>query len=225
MTALATNFVWKIVNWPGFWPLLTVVASLLAAWIGGRIAGKYALKAQRQAALDQRERDRETEREALCGTLRAIQAELKSLKSDNLEPFKKRLTARPLGAFGTKTAHENYFSVFESNAALLGKIEEAELITRNVIVYGQAQGFIENIKFNSRRFEFLNKIALEEGPESQKLKYLNAELDALAKDMEQGLGILVVSVDELLGLIDGYLAKTPALHDKKPNSHRTDREA
>ena len=145
MTALATNFVWKIVNWSGFWPLLTVVASLLSAWIGGRIAGKYALKAQRQAALDQRERDRETEREALCGTLRAIQAELKSLKSDNLEPFKKRLTARPLGAFGTKTAHENYFSVFESNAALLGKIEEAELITRIVSVYGQAKGFIDNI--------------------------------------------------------------------------------
>jgi hypothetical protein len=77
VTALATNFMWKIVNWPGFWPLLTVVASLLSAWIGGRIAGKFAMLAQKQAALEARQRDREIEQQALTGILRTIEAELK----------------------------------------------------------------------------------------------------------------------------------------------------
>jgi hypothetical protein len=94
VTMLATNFVWQIVNWPGFWPLLTVVASLLAAWIGGRIAGKYALEARRQAALDQRKRDREMEKQASMGILRAIEAELKVHKNA-LEPLLVRLKKTP----------------------------------------------------------------------------------------------------------------------------------
>jgi len=87
---LAANFVCKIVNWAGFWPLLTVVvsflavvASLLAAWIGGRIAGKYALLAQKQAALEARQRDQEIEQQALAGTLRAIEADLKVHKDQS----------------------------------------------------------------------------------------------------------------------------------------------
>jgi hypothetical protein len=101
MTVLATIFVLKIVNWPGFWPLLTVVvsllavvASLLAARIGGHIAGKYALLAQQQAAVEARQRDREIERQALAGTLRAIEAELKVHKRA-LEHLSDRLRETP----------------------------------------------------------------------------------------------------------------------------------
>jgi hypothetical protein len=55
---------------------MTVLASLFAGWLGGHIAGKFALRAQEKAARDQRERDREIEQQALVGTLRAIEAEL-----------------------------------------------------------------------------------------------------------------------------------------------------
>lgn len=48
---------------------LTSIVSLLAAVIGGWIAGKYALRAQKQAAKDERERDRDAERAAVNGTL------------------------------------------------------------------------------------------------------------------------------------------------------------
>jgi succinate dehydrogenase/fumarate reductase flavoprotein subunit len=56
--------------------LLTCIVSLLAAIIGGWIAGKYALRAQKQAAEDQRQRDVEAERRMINNTLQAIGTEL-----------------------------------------------------------------------------------------------------------------------------------------------------
>jgi hypothetical protein len=65
--------------------LLTCIVSLLAAIIGGWIAGKYALRAQKQAAEDQRQRDVEAERRMINNTLQAIGTELTVLKADFLD--------------------------------------------------------------------------------------------------------------------------------------------
>jgi hypothetical protein len=62
--------------------LLTSIVSLLAAIIGGWIAAKYALRAQKQAAEDQRRRDVEAEHRTTNSTLQAIATELTVLKAD-----------------------------------------------------------------------------------------------------------------------------------------------
>jgi len=54
---------------------LTSVFSLLAAIVGGWIAGRYAVHAQKHAAKEQRQSDREAERRAVNGTLQAIRPE------------------------------------------------------------------------------------------------------------------------------------------------------
>ena len=56
-------------------------AAFIGAVIGGLLTGRYALRAQKQAAEDQRQRDLDVERRAKNGTLRAILAELKVIKA------------------------------------------------------------------------------------------------------------------------------------------------
>jgi hypothetical protein len=56
--------------------LLTSTISLLAAMIGGWIAGRYALRAQKQATEDQQQRDAQEERRMVNSTLQAIGTEI-----------------------------------------------------------------------------------------------------------------------------------------------------
>jgi hypothetical protein len=81
-----------------------------AAFVGGL----FVLLAQLLANWAQRERDRQTERQALTGTLRAIQAEVLVLRADFLMPLWDLLKAAEPGPFPTMPVQKNFFVVFES---------------------------------------------------------------------------------------------------------------
>ena len=68
---------------------LTSVVSLLAAVVGGWIAGRYAVHAQKHAAKEQRQSDREAERRAVNGTLQAIRPELEVFNTELVGELKK----------------------------------------------------------------------------------------------------------------------------------------
>ncbi len=117
---LAAFFPW-LLHSREFWAaIIGAAVGFISAVIGGRIAGRFALRAQKQAAKDQRDRERETEREAVIGTLKAIQAELDYLKTNCFDPLQKQIKDRKSGVIHTKRIDQNYFTVFESNAGLLG---------------------------------------------------------------------------------------------------------
>lgn len=71
-----------------------IIAAAIGAYIGGRMATSAAIKAQQQAAKDQRDRDAEADRRSVHGTLRAIAAELRVLKSQPLDHLTKMLEER-----------------------------------------------------------------------------------------------------------------------------------
>jgi hypothetical protein len=106
--------------------LLTSIVSLLAAIIGGWIAGKYALRAQKQAAEDQRQRDVEAERRTINSTLQAIGTELTVLKADFLDRLQQvydgREDRREPGFPIRGPLSRNYFAVFESMQRCLEKL-------------------------------------------------------------------------------------------------------
>lgn len=144
----------------------TAVVSLLAAIIGGWIAGHYAIKAQKQAAKDQRQRDLQTEQRTLNNILRSIAAELSVLKTSNFDELEKKIKQQsenrkqaqknnlnPPPPLAMKLTEQNYFIVFESNAAALGRIDDKSLREDIINVYGHAKGLVDHLNAIGRDFQ------------------------------------------------------------------------
>jgi hypothetical protein len=68
-----------------------VLIGLIGVVMGSLLTGYYTLRAQKQAAADQRRRDEETERRTVNGALRAVAAELSVLKADCFDPLDEKL--------------------------------------------------------------------------------------------------------------------------------------
>jgi hypothetical protein len=123
-----------------------------SAVIGAVVGGLFAVLAQTIANRALRKRDRQTERRALLAILQAILAELETLKADNLDPLQKQLKGSPRGVHHTPPVLQNRCSVYESNAAALGKIDDPELLKRIVRVYGQIKALLDQVNLNYQRF-------------------------------------------------------------------------
>jgi hypothetical protein len=134
-------------------------AALIGAVIGGALAAWSALRAQKQAAADQRRRDEEAGRRTIEGTLRAIAAELKVLKKDSFDPLDERLkdlaqqkNRPPLQMTRTE---QNRIPVFQSNAHLPGRINDDDLREQIVRVYGLIAGLLDQLKRDGGRLPAL----------------------------------------------------------------------
>ena len=182
-------------------------AALIGAVIGGLLTGRFALRAQKQAAEDQRQRDQETEQRAVKGTLRAIAAELRVFKSDNCDKLQKILKERqklresPLPLAMTRT-EQNYCTVFESNAGALGRINDAKLREDIVRVYGHVKGLVDILNANSRDFEHWRNIPAGTSPDKLAACMNLAELEPGIRD---GVSVLQCQLDEVLKKIEEYL--------------------
>jgi hypothetical protein len=181
------------------------IFSFVAAIIGGLIAAWAALRAQKQAAKDQRQRELESERRAVNGTLQAIAAELMVLKTRNFEVLARTLENRANTAVKAPLAvtytEPNRVTVFESNAGILGRIEDAELRAKIIYVYELIRGLIDTLNANSREFERWRSL-----PGSSFTKLEAAEmLLGLEAGIRNGLTNLQRESDELLRMIDNYL--------------------
>lgn len=163
---------------------------------------------------NQRQRDEETERRAVNGTLQAIATELKILKADCLDPLEKRLKelvrqreeARknklndppPLAMIRTE---ENRVTVFESNAGMLGKIENRELREKIVRVYGLNAGLLDGLNACARDFERWRTL---HNADPEKL-IVSTMLEDFQIGILNGLSDLQRELCELLPKIEKYI--------------------
>jgi hypothetical protein len=167
--------------------LLTSIVSLLAAMIGGWIAGKYALRAQKQAAEDQRQRDVEAERRMINSVLQAVGTELTVLKTDFLDRLQQvyegREDLRERGFEVRGSLSRNYFAVFQSNAAMLGKIGDKDLREKIIRVYGSAKSLFDFLNYYSRQNHTGKDAKLEEL--EQKIKAQIEEIQKMESDVQK----------------------------------------
>jgi hypothetical protein len=167
--------------------LLTSVVSLLAAITGGWIAGKYALRAQKQAAEDQRRRDVEAERRTINSTLQAIATELTVLKADFLDRLQQvydaRENRRARGFQIRGPLSRNYFAVFESTAAMLGKIDDNDLREKIIRVYGSAKSLFDHLNYYSRQSDIEKDAKLEELEE--KIREQIEDIQKMVSDLQK----------------------------------------
>ena len=163
--------------------LLTCTVSLLAAIIGGWIAGRYALRAQNQAAEHQRQRDLEAERRAVNSILQAIGTELTVLKHDFLDRLQQADDAQELAFQIRGPLSRNYFAVFESNAAMLGKIEDRVLRENIIRTYGSAKRLFDHLNYYSRQSDTGENAKLEEL--EQKIRVQIAAIQTMVSDVQK----------------------------------------
>jgi hypothetical protein len=167
--------------------LLTSIVSLIAAIIGGWIAGKYALRAQEQAAEDQRQRDAEAHRRTTNSTLQAIGTELTVLKADFLDRLQQaydgREDRRNPGFEIRGPLSRNYFAVFESNAAMLGRIGDKDLREKIIRVYGSSKSLFDYLNYYSRQSDTGKEAKLEEL--EQKMRAQIEEIQKMVSDVQK----------------------------------------
>jgi hypothetical protein len=132
--------------------------ALIGAVVGGSMAGIFALFTQKQAAKDQRQRDLEIEQRTVNGSLQAIATELKLFKEHALDPLDRNLvdlsTAREVAKkehgdepdpFVKNPITQNYFIIFESNTAVLGRISSERLRIEIIGVYSFCKDLVERL--------------------------------------------------------------------------------
>jgi hypothetical protein len=210
------HFFQGLINSKDFWQAAIVttvgatIAAAIGAYVGGRMATGAALKAQEQAAKDQRERDAEADRRSIHGTLGAIAGELRVLQSQALEHQTKthehRERARKssevqLFPLAITHTNPNRFTIFDSNSGKLGRIQDDHLIEHIVSVYSKAKELVDQVNAAARDFERW-RLLPEGDPEKAMVRNM---LNGLGAGVREGLPNFRSDVDKLLNEIDEYL--------------------
>jgi hypothetical protein len=192
-----------------------VTGSLFGALIGGYMTSRSALRAQKQVAKDQRQRDQEAERRAINSILQAIAAELRVLKGEFFDKLQSQLNDRHEAQEGrqersfrqsqqplsmTRTT-QKYFIVFESNAGAIGRIEDEVLREDIIRVYGHAKGLVDDLNAYFRDSETWREIS-GTSPDRQTLPN---RLQGLETEIRNDYALFTARVDELLTRIEEYL--------------------
>jgi hypothetical protein len=128
--------------------LVTIVVGASAAYFGT----KSALRAAQQTHLNNlalRKQDREAQ---VRGVIQAIYAELSSLsdiyRNEFQEEWEKFVKGEPFTTF--YPISQDYFTVYNGNAALIGQIPDDELRTGVVRAYLASKGLVDSHLFNNR---------------------------------------------------------------------------
>jgi hypothetical protein len=208
-------FSWLFHSREAWGAIIGIIGALIGAIIGGRIAGRYALRAQEQAAKAQRQHALEAERRTIDATLRAIAAELQVLKDENFrtlqnalneryeteEILREKSMSREYFPSAIVSSEQNYFTVFESNAAALGGINDEKLRENIIRTYGHAKGLIDLLNAHSREFDLWRNLkdGTYEKPRTADI------LKRFENTIRDGLNSIQCELEELLTKIEKYL--------------------
>ena len=162
-------------SWAGF------IGAIVGAVVGGSMTIFAAVRTQKQAAKDQRQRDQEAEHRAVKHTLRAIKTELEGFQKAFINGTDERLKNweeqyKKQVPLNLPPITQNYFIVFDSSAAALGRIENDELRQRILATFYQAKTLIEAINYQHQRYQSYERLAYVPG---------TAEMHALKEDLFQ----------------------------------------
>jgi hypothetical protein len=192
-----------------------IIASLLGAIIGGFMSSRSAIRAQKQAAEDQRQRELESEQRAVKGTLEAIAAELKVFKDHALNPLDEKLKAlardralaedreRPKPPpFALSRIEQNYLIIFESNAAMLGRIHDAQLRQEIINVYNRSKDLMDRLNATFPEYQVWRNASpfggSEKGVSAAMLGGFEEGIRKSLKDLQQDLCDLLPKIEKYL---------------------------
>ena len=139
------------------------VESIVGAIIGGLIAGGFSLWAIRNSFGNQRQHAAENEKKMIKGVLQAIHDEIETLWEVYRKNMGEQVEAleenKPLNYY--YPLDSNYFTVYEGNSSLIGRIPDNDLRKQIIVTYTLAKGIVDSFRLNNdfvSKFEVARKI-------------------------------------------------------------------
>ncbi|MFZ5996900.1 MAG: hypothetical protein ACOYW7_05370 [Nitrospirota bacterium] len=130
--------------------------ALVAAVIGGIITGRYTLKGVKEAHANDVAMQRENEENLVRSLMQSLHDEIDTLwhtYHNNIGNAVETLQDnQPFLRYYPVT--QDYFTVYNANAILIGRISDHDLRRQIVIAYTKARGLIDSFRLNN---DFLNK--------------------------------------------------------------------
>lgn len=133
----------------------TVVSAIMGAFVGGLITGFFAIKATTKSFEHQKQVADEEEKKVIKGLLQAIHDEMETINKRYHETMGDRLESLPEGKelrFYYPLFSE-YFTVYNGNSFLIGRIPDNDLRKQIVKTYTMAKGMVDSFKMNNYLLE------------------------------------------------------------------------
>jgi hypothetical protein len=190
--------------------------SVIGGFVGGLTGGSLAIMAQIVANLLQRSATRGSEKRVVRGTLKAMMVELTVLKTDFVDRVTEILEQRKTNIDALKTfskdvmplqwtpAEQSYFTIFDSNASVLGRLDDDDLRESIVRVYGSAKGLFDGLNANPPMFA--RWLQLPEG--SREKSRLEENLNELEKHARRDTAELADLITRVVSAMEEFLRET-----------------
>ena len=133
-------------------PWSQALISLVSALIGGFIAGFLTVLAQDKAIRAQRQAVQDAETREVSGILKAIEEELSDVDGWFIDWLEKALKDRPQQPLDVTPTRQNPFTIFDANAAAIGKIADPELRQLIVRSYIRAKTLLDLVNHYAEKY-------------------------------------------------------------------------
>jgi hypothetical protein len=198
---------WIIQHWPDLVPSL----------VGALIGGFFVLWGQNRADKQQRKRESRSQEQTLHGVLKAVHVELEifnhaiiaGIEQVQRSPNDSLNISKPVKLVAM---NQDYFVVFNTNASLIGNLEDTVLTEQIIRVYSLSKYLIDLINDHQSKFELLSRLRHDPKAGTE------------VSDLQQQLAISFRTVANITSIVrpaaDGVLAKIEA----RPKRHKGSRQ-
>jgi len=169
----------------------TFGSTIIAAVIGGCIAGYFAMRSTDKAFENQKKQAQQNEDKLIKGVMQAIHDETETVFERYQETMGAKLESLPEGQplLVYYPLVSDFFTVYNSNAFLLGRIPDNDLRKQIIKTYTLGKGIIDSFRMNNdmlQKFDYWNQVFQESknATHQQKAAALFHSLVLYAKDMK-----------------------------------------
>jgi hypothetical protein len=141
---------WIAQHWPDSVPSL----------VGALVGGLFVLLGQNRADKQQRKRESRSEKQTLEGVLQALHVELEVFNHAILAGIQgvRELPTAPSGPpkpVKLLPINQDYFVVFNTNASLIGRLQDTDLTEQIIRVYSLSKYLVDLINHHQTKFDLL----------------------------------------------------------------------
>ena len=166
-------------------PWSQAIISLVSALIGGFIAGFLTVMAQDKAIRAQRQTVQDAEAREVSGILKAIEEELSDVYGWYIDWLEKTLKDRPQQPLNITPSHQNPFTIFDANAAAIGKIADPELRQLIVRSYIRTKTLLDVVNHYAEKYTVWEHLRHGIGGDASRALSMRDELLIRTSDIER----------------------------------------